>query len=81
VSRAASSLDSDAVLARLRLRDLALLLAIDEHRSITAAARHLGYTQPTAGRSPRNSMRTAAVPEGTCGSASSRSFPPRSSSR
>jgi DNA-binding transcriptional LysR family regulator len=50
VSRAASSLDSDAVLARLRLRDLALLLAIDEHRSITAAARHLGYTQPAASR-------------------------------
>ena len=35
---------------RLRLRDLALLVAIHEHKSITSAALQLGLTQPAASR-------------------------------
>jgi DNA-binding transcriptional LysR family regulator len=44
----------DTALARLRLRDLALLLAIHEHRSITAAAARLGLTQPAVSRTLRD---------------------------
>lgn len=39
-----------SALAKLRLRDLELLLAIHEHRSITSAALQLGLTQPAASR-------------------------------
>ncbi len=35
---------------RLRVREMELLLAIDEKRSISAAATHLGFTQPAASR-------------------------------
>jgi DNA-binding transcriptional LysR family regulator len=39
-----------SVLTRLRLRDFELLVAIDEHKSITSAALQLGFTQPAASR-------------------------------
>ena len=39
--------------ARLRLEDLELVLAIHEHRSITAAASRLGHTQPAVSRALR----------------------------
>jgi len=39
-----------SVLTKLRLRDLELLLAIHEHKSITSAALQLGFTQPAASR-------------------------------
>jgi hypothetical protein len=37
-------------LAKLRLREMELLLAIHEHKSITSAATQLGFTQPAASR-------------------------------
>jgi molybdate transport repressor ModE-like protein len=42
------------VLTKLRLRDMELLLAIHEHKSITSAARQLGFTQPAASRTLRD---------------------------
>lgn len=38
---------------RMRVRDMELLLAIHEHRSITTAAAELGFTQPAASRALR----------------------------
>ena len=42
-----------SVLTKLRVRDLELLLAIHEHKSITSAALQLGLTQPAASRALR----------------------------
>jgi DNA-binding transcriptional LysR family regulator len=39
-----------ALLNRLRMRQVALLLAIQEHRTLRAAAHHLGVTQPAASK-------------------------------
>jgi DNA-binding transcriptional LysR family regulator len=39
---------TDQLLNRLRMRQIALMLAIDEFRTLHAAARHLGMTQPAA---------------------------------
>jgi len=44
----------DTLITKLRLRDMELLLAIHEHKSITAAATELGYTQPAASRALRD---------------------------
>jgi len=44
----------DALVSKLRLRDMELLLAIHAHRSITAAAAELGFTQPGASRALRD---------------------------
>ncbi len=38
------------LLKRLRLRQVALMLAIDEHRTLRAAAQHLDVTQPAASK-------------------------------
>src|SRR5437773_1734638 len=43
-----------SVLTKLRLRDLELLLAIHERKSITSAALQLGLTQPAASRALRD---------------------------
>jgi DNA-binding transcriptional LysR family regulator len=40
----------DRLLNRLRMRQVALMLAIDEFRTLYAAARHLGMTQPAASK-------------------------------
>jgi DNA-binding transcriptional LysR family regulator len=44
----------ETVANRLRPRDMELVLAIHEHRSITAAAAELGLTQPAASRALRD---------------------------
>lgn len=44
----------DLALARLRLRDLALVVQTHERRSLTAAASALGFTQPGASRALRD---------------------------
>ena len=44
----------DAVATRLRPRDMKLVLAIQAHKSITAAATELGLTQPAASRALRD---------------------------
>lgn len=50
-SRSGSGGDTrGGVLTKLRLRDMELLLAIHEHKSITTAAGKLGFTQPAASR-------------------------------
>jgi DNA-binding transcriptional LysR family regulator len=41
-------------LSSLRLRDMELLVAIHAHRSVTAAASELGFTQPAASRALRD---------------------------
>ena len=38
----------------LRMRDMELLLAIHEHKSVTSAALQLGFTQPAASRALRD---------------------------
>jgi DNA-binding transcriptional LysR family regulator len=43
-----------SVFTKLRLRDMALLLAIHEQKSITSAALQLGLTQPAASRALRD---------------------------
>jgi molybdate transport repressor ModE-like protein len=43
-----------SVLTKFRLRDMELLLAIHEHKSITSAALQLGLTQPAASRALRD---------------------------
>jgi DNA-binding transcriptional LysR family regulator len=43
---------------KLRLRDLELLLAIHEHKSITSAALQLGLTQPAASRALKDMEQT-----------------------
>jgi DNA-binding transcriptional LysR family regulator len=40
----------DQLLNRLRMRQVALMLAIDEFRTLHTAARHLGMTQPAASK-------------------------------
>jgi DNA-binding transcriptional LysR family regulator len=40
----------DQLLNRLRMRQVALMLAIDEFRTLRTAARHLGMTQPAASK-------------------------------
>ena len=40
----------DPLLNRLRMRQVALMLAIDEFRTLRAAAQHLGMTQPAASK-------------------------------
>lgn len=42
-----------SAITKLRMRDLELLLAIHEHKSITVAALQLGFTQPAASRALR----------------------------
>jgi DNA-binding transcriptional LysR family regulator len=44
----------EAVVTRLRPRDLELVLAVQTHKSITAAAAELGLTQPAASRALRD---------------------------
>lgn len=39
---------TEQLLSRLRMRQVALLLAIDEYRTLHAASQHLGMTQPAA---------------------------------
>ena len=39
-----------ALINRLRMRQVALMLAIQEHRTLRAAAHHLGVTQPAASK-------------------------------
>ena len=41
---------TEQLLNRLRMRQIALLLAIDEFRTLHAAAQHLGMTQPAASK-------------------------------
>ena len=41
---------TDQLLNRLRMRQVALMLAIDEFRTLHAAAQHLGMTQPAASK-------------------------------
>ena len=41
---------TEQLLNRLRMRQVALLLAIDEFRTMHAAAQHLGMTQPAASK-------------------------------
>ena len=41
---------TEQLLNRLRMRQVALLLAIDEFRTLHAAAQHLGMTQPAASK-------------------------------
>jgi DNA-binding transcriptional LysR family regulator len=43
-----SSPRTDQLLNRLRMRQIALMLAIDEFHTLRAAARHMGMTQPAA---------------------------------
>ena len=42
--------DGNGSFPKLRLRDLELLVAVHEHKSITSAALQLGFTQPAASR-------------------------------
>lgn len=44
------SYGTDQLLNRLRMRQVALMLAIDEFRTLRAAAQHLGITQPAASK-------------------------------
>jgi DNA-binding transcriptional LysR family regulator len=46
--------DALSTLPRLRLRDVELLVAIHAHKSVTAAASELGFTQPAASRALRD---------------------------
>ena len=48
--RGAVAAGHGSVFTKLRLRDMELLLAIHEHKSITAAAQQLGFTQPAVSR-------------------------------
>ncbi|OZI50279.1 LysR family transcriptional regulator [Bordetella genomosp. 5] len=45
-----SSLDASPLLDRLRMRQVALLLAIEEHTTLRSAAEALGMTQPAASK-------------------------------
>ena len=45
---------NDAVVSKLRPRDMELVLAVHAHKSITAAALELGLTQPAASRALRD---------------------------
>jgi len=46
--------DTASALTRLRLRDMELVVAIHQHKSITTAAAELGFTQPAASRALRD---------------------------
>ena len=48
------TLVEQGVVTKLRPRDMELVLAVHAHKSITAAALELGYTQPAASRALRD---------------------------